>query len=155
MKLSTRQDIEAPQDYVFAAATDFAQFQRQAVQRGLAVTRLDDGSNGIAGGRWRVRFDFRGRSREMDVRVVGWDPANAMTLKGESDGVEIGFTLELMSLSRGRTRMFTSVDLRPKTLSARLLVQSMKLAKKSIAQKLSKRVEDFATGIERRYSASA
>ena len=43
MKFSTREDIEAPVDHVFAEVSDFAGFERRALRHGADITRLDEG----------------------------------------------------------------------------------------------------------------
>ena len=45
MKLSTREDIEAPIGTVFDAVTDFDGFERQLLRRGVDVTRDDKRKN--------------------------------------------------------------------------------------------------------------
>ncbi len=55
------------------------------------------------------------------------------------------------SLSRSRTRIMVALELKPQNLSARLLVQSLKLAKNSLTKKFKKRVGDYAKDMEDRY----
>ena len=47
------------------------------------------------------------------------------------------------------------LDLRPKTLAARLLVQSLKLARNKLNRKFRKRVAEFAMLIEERQTQIA
>ena len=65
MKSSTREDIEAPIDYVYARVTDFQGFERQALRRGADVQRIDGGSAIRLGAAWDVAFKFRGKDRKM------------------------------------------------------------------------------------------
>jgi len=47
-----------------------------------------------------------------------------------------------------------SVELKPKNLSARLLLQSMQFAKNSLDRKFEARIRDLATNIETAHHAS-
>ena len=48
-----------------------------------------------------------------------------------------------------------SIELRPQNLSARLLVQSLKLARGSLNRKFDKRMAGFARDIEQRFARTA
>ena len=73
-----------------------------------------------------------------------------MVFEGRSGGLETRTIIECVALSRSRTRISFDAVLTPKTLSARLIVQSMKLAKGKIDRKFKLRLADAATEIERR-----
>lgn len=62
-------------------------------------------------------------------------------------------TTETISLSRKRTRVLIGLDIRPTTLTARIILQSLKLAKGSMAAKLDTRFAAFTKDIEDRYNA--
>ncbi|RYG91565.1 SRPBCC family protein [Loktanella sp. IMCC34160] len=153
MKLSTREDIEAPIDYVFGRATDFASFERSALRRGVEVHRLDVGQDVGKGASWRVEFVFRGRPRKAEAVIADFDPPNGFAAKFESGGLQGQTVVELVPLSPGRTRLTLSVEMTPKTLAARLLIQSLKLAKTNLHRKFKTRVADFAEDVEEDYSA--
>jgi hypothetical protein len=68
-----------------------------------------------------------------------------------SPGLAGEMCFELMALSRSRTRIVTTLEIKPKTLSARLLVQSLKLAKTSLTKKYKERVGDYAKEMEDRF----
>ena len=57
-----------------------------------------------------------------------------------------------MALSRGRTRVAVELEVKPLNLSARLLVQSLKLAKGSLTRKYKLRIGEYAKGMEERYA---
>ncbi|MEM6307898.1 MAG: SRPBCC family protein, partial [Pseudomonadota bacterium] len=64
-------------------------------------------------------------------------------------------TIDVLALSASRSRMVVGVDLKPQTLTARLLVQSLKLAKASLTRKFKDRVAGYAADIERQYQSAA
>jgi len=150
MKFVAKDDIEAPIDFVFAEVSDFEGLQRAAIRRGAKVTRTDARDTPGPGMSWDAAFDLRGRRREAKITLVDYDPPNGLRGKAESDGLQSECWVELIALSPQRTRMKLHVELKPQTLSARLLVQSLKLAKGSLTKRLNLRVADYAAGIAQR-----
>ncbi|APE44692.1 hypothetical protein BOO69_15715 [Sulfitobacter alexandrii] len=155
MKFSTKEDVEAPIDAVFAMLSDFETFERSAMRRGAEVQRVDDKRVPGPGMTWRVAFDLRGKRREMELEMVTYDRPNEMVLESTSPGLLGTMTFELMPLSRSRTRVLVELEVKPLNLSARLLVQSMKLAKNSLTKKYKLRVAEFARQMEERHSRTA
>ncbi len=78
MKFTTREDIEAPIEHVFAAVTDFDGFERQALRRGAEVTRKDTMGKPGVGSEWNLKFTFRGKRREVDARIAKFDMPNGL-----------------------------------------------------------------------------
>jgi hypothetical protein len=150
MKFSKRQDVEAPLPVVFAAVSDFAGLERAAMRRGIEVARQDRLEQKAAGMSWRIVAPIRGRPREIVLRLVAYNPETDMRLTAESGGIDAVVTIALMELSRTRSRLQFGVELTASTLTARVLLQSAKLAKGSLDRKFAKRIEDFAADIAAR-----
>ncbi|PRX38381.1 Polyketide cyclase / dehydrase and lipid transport [Meinhardsimonia xiamenensis] len=148
MKISTRRDIEAPIEVVFAAVTDFEGFERQALRRGAEVRREDpDGSPGL-GSRWTIRGRFRGRPRELEATLSRYEPPEAMAFDIRAAGIEGRLEIELVALSARRTRLRLALELRPNTFKGRLLLHSLKLAKGAAKSRIDGRLEQFARRLE-------
>lgn len=155
MKFSTKEDIEAPIDVVFDMLCDFESFERSAMRRGAEVQRLDKMSEPGVGMEWDAAFDMRGKRRELRIEMVTFDRPNEMVLESRSVGLNGLMSFELIALSRSRTRVHVALDIKPLNLSARLLVQSLKLAKTSLTKKYKLRIAEYAKGMEDRYKATA
>ena len=151
MKFVTKEDIECPVAHVFAQASDFAGFQRQALRRGANVRRTDQKPQYGLGSGWDVIFKFRGKDRQMQVAVTAWDPPNGYSVQSTSSGIEAKVLVELVPLSRGRTRLILTIELLPKTISARIMVQSLRLARGTLQRRLDLRMADYASDIVERY----
>lgn len=151
MKFSTREDIEAPIEAVFEMLCDFEGFERSAMRRGAEVQRVDQLISPGVGMMWHTKFEMRGKRRELQIEMVTFDRPNDMVLESTSPGILGKMSFELMALSRSRTRLNVELEVKPLTLSARLLVQSMKLAKASLTRKYKLRVGEYAKGMEERY----
>lgn len=152
MKFATREDIAAPIEKVFAAVSDFDGFERAALRRGAEVSRTDAMATPGAGMQWKAHFEFRNRARQADLTLRDFDPPNGIGLFALVGGIEAEMRIDLLPLSRQRTRMDLSIELKPTTIPARLMLQSVKLARGNLSKRLAKRVADFADTIEARHN---
>ena len=155
MKFSTKEDIAAPIDAVFDMLSDFDTFERAAMRRGAEVHRTDNLRSPGPGMSWRARFMLRGRERKIGITLATFDRPNQMVFSGGSAALEGEMVIDLVALSRQRTRMSVALKLTPKNLSARLLVQSLKLARSNLNRKFHLRVADYAKEMEERHSRQA
>lgn len=156
MQLTAREDIEAPLNRVFAALSDFDSVERQALRRGVDVQRTSGPVTGPAEGlAWRAGFTFRGKKRTADITLTEYQPPEGMTFDSVTGGLNVQMVMDVVALSRTRTRISVTVELKPKTLSARLLVQSLKLAKGGMDRRFRDRMKVLARDLESRLQAGA
>lgn len=155
MKFSTREDIEAPIEAIFEMLCDFESFERSAMRRGAEVQRTDTLTVPGTGMTWQAAFEMRGKKREIEIEMVTFDRPNELVLESTSPGLIGQMSFELVALSRSRTRVLVELEVKPLNLSARLLVQSMKLAKASLTKKYKKRISEYAKGMEDRHNRTA
>lgn len=148
MKFSTREDIDAPVDAVYRAVTDFDGFERQMLRRGVDVMRDDTTPPDVPGAKWQAGFSWRGRAHKLDAELVSITDEQGYAVESKTGGITCMGVVDLVPLSKSRTRMFVSLDLKPSTLSSRLFVQSLRLAKGSLTRKFKARVAQFAGEIE-------
>jgi hypothetical protein len=151
---AAKTDIEAPVDFVYAVLTDFEGWERAAMRRGADVHRTDKLREPGPGMSWTIGFRFRGKERVLAVNLLSLDVGAKLTFKAEGKLIEAGQVVEVLSLAPKRTRLTLSMDIRPKTLGARLLLQSLKLAKTKVQIRLNKRMVQLATDIETRYAST-
>lgn len=155
MQFTTREDIEAPIDYVFGVLSDFEGFERQAMRRGAEVVRCDTLAAPGAGMRWEAAFPFRGKRREIEIELVEFARPGRMVFESRMTGMSGAMAVELLALSRGRTRLEMMIEMTPQSLPAKLLVQSMKLARGSLNKRYKVRVAEFAKTTEDRFQRTA
>jgi hypothetical protein len=151
MQFSSKEDIEAPIDGVFREITDFQSFERSALRRGAEVQRTDALGAPAVGMSWHARFMLRGRKREMDIELVEYDPPNGIGLEARSPAILGRMRVDLVALSRGRTRLSVDLVLEPRSISGRLMVQSLKLARANLTKRFRLRVADYAVDLEERF----
>lgn len=147
MKFSTREDVDAPIAEVYQAVSDFDAFERQLLRRGINVARDDSCEATEPGARWEARLTWRDRPIDVEATLVSVDPGTGYALESHGNGVVCMAVVDLVALSKSRTRMFVSLDLKPTTLASRIFLQTLKLTKGSLTQRFKRRVSDFAAGI--------
>ena len=150
MKFSTNEDIEASAEFVYEQMTDFQAYERQALRRGADVRRLDSGPY-KTGSEWDVAFTFRGKDRKLHARIDEKKPPMMLKVKTEPSGLDGLTVMEIVPLSLKRTRISVSIDIKPKSFSARLLLQSLKLAKTNLTNRFKRRVAEMGAEIEERF----
>lgn len=151
MKFSAKEDIDAPIGAVFEMLCEFDRYERSALRRGAEVQRTSNLDVQGLGMTWDAAFLMRGRRRQMTLEMVSFDTPRQMQIAARSSNLASDCTLNLVSLSPQRTRVAVALDLHPKNLSARLLVQSLKLAKANLTKQFKLRVAEYASEIETRY----
>ena len=151
MQFSAKEDIAAPIEFVFRQVSDFQSFERSALRRGAEVQRMDTLTRVGVGMAWDIAFTLGGRRREVQMELTEYAPPTGMIFSSRAPSMGGHLAVDLVALSRGRTRMSLEIELKPKTLSARLLVQSLKLARSNLSRRLRKRVADYAEELEDRF----
>ncbi len=151
MKFSTKQDIETPAAYVFAALTDFEAWERAAMRRGADVARTDKMRQAGAGMSWHVAFQFRGRQRKMDLRLLNMIPSSKLEFAALSAAIDATTKVEIVEMSAKRARLHVTANITPLTLTAKLFMQSLRLARARADRKFAQRVQTIVTEIEARY----
>ena len=147
MKLSTREDIDAPIDRVYEHASDFDAFERLLLRRGVEIARDESCPPPNPGARWEADFEWRGRQQHAKAELVSVEPGSGYAIESKISGVKCLAVVDLVALSKSRTRMFVSFDLRPTTLSSRVFLQTLKLTKGSLTKRFKERVSAFAEQI--------
>ncbi|MBN2907577.1 MAG: SRPBCC family protein [Rhodobacteraceae bacterium] len=148
MKFSTKEDIAVPIEEVFAVISDFGKMERAALRRGADLTRTDTLTDPAPGMAWSTRFDFRGKQRHVQTELTGFTPPEWMTLRSSVSGLDGVTEIELLRLSPRQTRIAVAVELRPQTLSARVFLQTLRLAKAKLSNKFKSGVARFAREME-------
>lgn len=151
MILKTREDIEAPIDFVFAQLSDFAAIERSILRRGAEIQRKVDYMPPAVGMAWDTSFQFKGKRRQVEVTLVTFEPPSLMRFEGIGKSLTGDMSVELVALSRGRTRVVLLCALKARNLSARLVLQSLKLAKGNVTKRFEMRVASYAKEVEERY----
>ncbi len=154
MKLSGRTDTGASLEAAFAFLTDVEGWERAALRRGADVTRTDKLKKPGPGMTWHIRFAWRGRERELQIKVITYDPSGQLTLGFDGPSVEGQLNVELVSMAAKRTRLLLQLEIKPRTLAARLFIQSLKLTKTRVQKRFDARLAQLGADIEARQTGA-
>lgn len=149
MILTGKVDIAAPADTVFGNVTDFDLWVPHARRKGVTMRRTDGGGDPVPGMTWETDFRFRGKIRHMDSEVVRLLRPEEMAIRSLSRGFEFFVTLQIVTLAAARSRLHVSLEAKPRTLGARLLLQSARLGQSGLEAKFRSRIEGFGRSLER------
>ena len=152
MKLTAKTDLEAPVEFLHAYLCDNATWEREAIRRGIEVERPADMPLSGVGAGWRIKVPFRGRVRKVLLRVdeIVQDQTIAYSFEGQA---LVGTTvMEMKALSARRSRLKVTIDAKPKTLAARLFLNTLRLARRKVEERFEKRVGKLGARVEERYA---
>ncbi len=151
MKFGTRTDIEAPQAFVFASLADFAAWERSGLRRGVELERTDRMRQPGQGMGWKASFPFRGRRRTMTIRVEELVEPRSLGFSGAGASVDGRLQADLIPMGPRRTRLTVQLEVKPRTLAARLYLQTLRLGRKRLEAKFADRIAHIALEIGERF----
>lgn len=143
MKFSTRQDTDISAESLFTAISGFSKMERILLRRGARVQRLDDQAQPAVGNAWQIGFDWRGRAREVQLEVSELSVPERLVFTGASDQFNLAVQLTVVALTRTKSRLIFEVDVLPRGIKARLMLQTAKLGKAQLDRKFAQRVGEF------------
>src|SRR6056297_466991 len=144
MNLTTREDIDAPIGKVFEAVTDFDRFERRLMRRGIDVLRDDTCPPPNPGAKWKISAEWKGRTYDIDAELISVEVPDGFAMEAHGAGLICVGVVDLVALSKSRTRLLVSLDIRATSFASKLLLQSLRFAKGSIIGRFKSRVTEFA-----------
>ncbi|MEH7828063.1 SRPBCC family protein [Gemmobacter denitrificans] len=155
MKLSSREDLEAPIDFVYRSFADTENWERAAMRRGADVLRTDRLTSFGPGMGWTVGFVWRGKPRKVAIALKRVDPQHVLAFAASGSSFDAEIDVEFVELSARRTRVTVRSEIKARSLAARVFLQSMKLARGKIERKYEARVGQLCNEVEERYRTTA
>ncbi|QUS34832.1 SRPBCC family protein [Falsirhodobacter algicola] len=142
MKIISKAEIEAPAPFVFERMTDFDMWERKIRNRDVVLQRQPGPVQ--TGTTWQTRIPIRGRKRDMAVTLTEMTPDTVLRFRALDAALQIDSDFELTSLSENRTLLTSRIEIKPLNIAARLLVQSLRLARGKVEQRIQQRTREFA-----------
>lgn len=155
MKFNVKQDVEAPNAFVFAYLTDFDLWERSAMRRGAQVERTDHLALASVGMSWAASFPYRGKTRNLTASVLQLSALTNLKIGMQSRAIEGNLNVDLVEMSAKRTRIHVIFEVTPRNLTARLFIQSLRLARAKVDRKYAVRIAQVVSDIEAAYQKSA
>ncbi|WP_425091455.1 hypothetical protein [Tropicimonas sp. S265A] len=154
MQLRSTEILHGHIEDVFAALSDFAAAEAAAMERGLDVQRRDALGTPGEGMQWKVAFFARGRDREAEFELVKYTRPTGMRYEGHVGGLLFETSVACRVLDSNSTEVTVSTKLRARSMSAKVLLQSMKLARGRVVQRYRKGVRRLLHQVESRGTTS-
>jgi len=149
MQFSATLDLKLAQDDLFKRLSDFEYFEKLAQEKGLNLecTAGNSGSPAV-GMSWHANFRLAGKDRQISTTLVEMASPDKMQFEFSSPNINGRSTVTLDPLSQTQTRMSVDIELEPQKLSARLFVQSLKLARAQANKRFQERISRLASYLE-------
>lgn len=152
MQFTRVQDINAPLDHVFEQISDFDSYEAYAMRTGAQIERTDSLDAKGPGMGWNYQGELRGKMRDIDIELIEYTPSKQLKFNCISSGVNVVIEMKTLSLTKKQTRLKVVVDIKARSISARLILQSAKLARNSLKRKFNHRIWTYAGYIENSFN---
>jgi hypothetical protein len=154
MKLTAKIDLEVPAAFIFDTLTDNASWEREAIRNGVEVSRPPGAPDRGLGAAWQMRGHYKGKPRKVLIVIEELVQDQRIGLSLDSPSIDGTARLEVMVLSPRRSRLRVDLEIKPKTLAARLFVNTMRLAKGRVQARFEKGLGQLGSRIKDRYERS-
>ncbi|PWK60115.1 hypothetical protein [Roseicyclus mahoneyensis] len=151
MKFKVSEDVDAPRALVWARLTDFSGFEQDARGRGATVTRVANWTSPAEGVEWRGEVTVRGKLRPVSAKVTRLVAEETCVIESRIGGMECLYEMTFVALTPEVTRVALVLDLSAQTLTARLILQTMKLARGRVVQRLQGMIARQGNAVEAAY----
>jgi hypothetical protein len=151
MKFENIEDLDIPIEAAFEMLSEFTFFERMAMRRGVEVSSRDSEPASGLGAAWDLKLPWRGKTVDMEVDVNRFQKPEILGFHAVAPAIDVQLDIELVALSNHKTRLMMKTDISAKTLTGRLLLQSMKLTRGKIEKRMSGRIAEQSRNLEERY----
>lgn len=136
MKFKVTEDVDAPMAITWHRFTDFRSMEDDARGRGAEIARVGNWADLAEGVEWRGAVTVRGKRRTISSRVTRLLPEDLCVLDSRIGGMDCHYEMSFVALSPVVTRVGLTLELSASTLTARLILQTLKLARGRVMQRL-------------------
>jgi uncharacterized protein YndB with AHSA1/START domain len=151
MDFIVEQDVDAPVAAVFAALTDFKRLETDARARGMNAERSDSMAAPGIGTAWRVEYMMRGGQRRALMQITAWTPPEGYAIAAQSNLMDLAATFRFTALGPATTRVRIEAQVSARSLPGRILLQSARLGRSRIDDRLSRGLERLCDRIATDY----
>jgi len=150
MNLEHTRTIAVSQEFAFAAASDFARFEREGAG-GAQFKRIDQGNPVQVGAQWNVNAEFRGRPRRFVITLVEFRPNDKQVFKTGSSKFDVHVTYSFKPAGAASCEMTMRIETAARSLAGRLIFQTLQLARGRFERYLGEAALRMATQMEAEY----
>lgn len=136
MKFKVSEDIDAPADITWARFTDYSGIEADVAGRGADISRVGNWQTASEGCGWRGSAKIRGRVRPVTSEISVLTAPERCEFRTVIGGMDAVYEMTFLALRDDMTRVQVVLELSANTLSARLALQTLKLARGRVMQRL-------------------
>lgn len=151
MQFKTAEDIDAPIDVVWRHFTEFSGFEAEVQGRGAELTRVGNWKTAQEGVEWRGAVTIRGKRRAVSSKVTKLVEQDVCVIESRIGGMDCTYEMSFVALSPEVTRSALVLQLSASSLTARLLLQTLKLARVKVMQRMQGILARQGNAIEAEY----
>ncbi|MDG4647114.1 hypothetical protein P6F26_01540 [Roseibacterium sp. SDUM158017] len=153
MKFKVAEDVEAPLSWTWAGFTDFSAVEADIRARDADLERVDGWQVARPGAAWRGSVPVQGRAQPIEARITTFAPEEAIVIESRVGGMACTYEMTLAPLPDGMTRVSIVLELRASTMSARLMLQTLKLARRRAMRRIEGALVRQGQTVERAWAA--
>ncbi|MEO1001020.1 MAG: hypothetical protein AAFW69_10545 [Pseudomonadota bacterium] len=153
MELSLTREIAVPEGWLRARVEGIDAHLPAAAARGWEIARVA-GTSVAPGSSWTASGRIRGRRVRGRVEITGAD-AEGWRFRGGGEGFALTGRIGTEALGPRKTRLTLEVALRPETLTARMMMPSLRLFRPRIARRIEAALRRLARRLRRDWRAEA
>ncbi len=154
MKFDYKTTINVPVEYAFARLTDFDKFEKEGFGNISKFTPVGDISAPNIGAKWKVRSEFQGRQRSYALQLRKLVANETVVLGNGSDKFDVEACFGLSKMDSTKTNFTFELNASAKTITGRLIMQTMQLARSRIEKKLSADFDAMRDRMEAEYHST-
>ena len=137
MKFNYKSTIKVPVEFAYAKATDFEKFESEGFGNMSKFDPVGDVKAPKIGARWKVQSEFQGRQRKFALELRELLKNEAVILGNGSDKFDVEARFRFKKIDDQNTDFEFEIDSSAKTITGRLIMQTMQLARSRIEKKLT------------------
>ncbi|PIV72805.1 MAG: hypothetical protein COW55_15375 [Rhodobacteraceae bacterium CG17_big_fil_post_rev_8_21_14_2_50_65_11] len=151
MIFETREEVDVPRDFAFWRFADFTRYEQAARGYGAEIRRVNGFTEMTEGVSWRGSVVVRGKTRGVEATVTVLNPPERAQMQTVVGGMRVDVDLTFEELAPEKTLVRASAQLKATTLGARLILQTVKLARKKVQGKIDSRIVALGNQFENDY----
>jgi len=135
MKIGTSRDFKRARGKVFDSFADPARMDAVFGEQGANLHREGQGGPGTV---WHMDVVSGGKTRPMAIALVDMDAPDVMRMRVTSEMLDADVAFVFADLPGGGSQVSADFDLAPRTLTARVAIQTLRLAKGKVEQRIER-----------------
>jgi hypothetical protein len=155
MELSYQRIINVPPGYAFARATDFDRFEAEGFGNLAPFEPRNEIRAPEIGARWRTAAEFQGRPRRFSLELIKMEGPRLLVLGNKTEKYDVEARMIFDEAENGATAFDFKLDAKARSITAKLILQTIQLAKGRIAKTMQADFDKMALRMEAAYQADA